>query len=62
MRWPGSGPGCPQTPQPPDLLGAAFPGLRYVWLRRDDTLRQGIKSMDNAIAFVAIVSSPETRV
>jgi LPS sulfotransferase NodH len=26
----------------PDVLAAAFPGLRYVWLRRDDKLRQAI--------------------
>ena len=26
----------------PEVLAAAFPGLRYVWLRRDDKLRQAI--------------------
>jgi len=26
----------------PDVLAAAFPGVRYVWLRRDDKLRQAI--------------------
>jgi LPS sulfotransferase NodH len=26
----------------PQVLAAAFPGLRYVWLRRDDKLRQAI--------------------
>ena len=26
----------------PDVLAAAFPGLRYVWLRREDKLRQAI--------------------
>ena len=26
----------------PDVLAAAFPGWRYVWLRREDKLRQAI--------------------
>ena len=26
----------------PDVMAAAFPGVRYVWLRRDDKLRQAI--------------------
>ena len=32
----------PSDAPDPDVLGAAFPELRYVWLRREDTLRQGI--------------------
>lgn len=38
--WPqlGLAPGTPE----PDELAAAFPGLRYVWLRREDKVRQAI--------------------
>ena len=32
----------PSDAADPDVLAAAFPGLRYVWLRRDDKLRQAI--------------------
>jgi len=38
--WPGLGVG-PDAGDA-EVLAAAFPGLRYVWLRRDDKLRQAI--------------------
>jgi trehalose 2-sulfotransferase len=38
--WPA--PGLPLGAADPDVLAAAFPGLRYVWLRRQDKLRQAI--------------------
>jgi trehalose 2-sulfotransferase len=34
--------GLPSDAVDPDVLAAAFPGVRYVWLRRDDKLRQAI--------------------
>jgi LPS sulfotransferase NodH len=34
--------GLPSGTADPDVLAAAFPGVRYVWLRRDDKLRQAI--------------------
>jgi len=34
--------GLPSDAADPDVLAAAFPGVRYVWLRRDDKLRQAI--------------------
>jgi LPS sulfotransferase NodH len=34
--------GVPLDAADPDVLAAAFPGLRYVWLRREDKLRQAI--------------------
>ena len=34
--------GVPSDTADPDVLAAAFPGVRYVWLRRDDKLRQAI--------------------
>ena len=38
--WPRLGVGAGAAD--PELLAAAFPGLRYVWLRRQDKLRQAI--------------------
>ena len=32
----------PSDAADPDVMAAAFPGVRYVWLRRDDKLRQAI--------------------
>ena len=34
--------GVPSDAADPDVLAAAFPGVRYVWLRREDKLRQAI--------------------
>ena len=35
-------PGCHATESPHDLLARVFPGLRYVWLRRMDKVRQAV--------------------
>jgi trehalose 2-sulfotransferase len=39
---PGRAWGLPSDTADPDVLAAAFPGVRYVWLRRNDKLRQAI--------------------